>query len=435
VNPSNETIFISHVNGDPDAEPVLKALVEGLKKHLVETHQCYELQYDREIVAGANWRNTIYQWLHGCAGAIVLVSQQAFKPDKPWVSHEATALTIIQTFRRDLCIIPVHLQGAERLMASQETFKPGRLNEIQAFRFPDPSRFATLEEFVSSLAERLKQELPRCGNKSLVGLGRVLQEALSEFPDSARKSAAGVFDVVDASGDAAWLAQRFLAADEVKVQQAFFALCNRAPDARFLDKKRVIANVLGAQKVQEEHAKLLAVEAAIPTGSGCGRALLLESEDLDVVDLYLTRAAQRSPHGWDITYASDVLEFGQLDDLKRNVRKILTDKFGKAAGRSEDIQLRRGTAVVRALRRSGFPVLLRLDYCAYSEPAAAFRAVQEVCPELMVLYTATSGAKLSADPAVQIMPLGAGGYDDVIGPYGALIAHCRNTARNEEATQ
>lgn len=402
----------------------------GLKERLAETHGAYELLFDREIIAGEEWRSTIYQWLFDCAAAVVLVSQQAFDPDKPWVSHEATALTIIQTFRRDLCIIPVLLQGTEHLLASLPTFKPGRLPDIQALRFPDHQRLTTPDALVTAIAERLKAELPRRDNRRLVGLTSALRDTLLEFPESALKAAAIALNLAGTNCDAAQLAEHFLVADEVTAQQAFYALCGKAQDARFFEPKQVVAHILVAQRIKEEHAKPIAVEAAIPSESGSSRALLIDSEDPDVINLYLTRAAQRFPHGWDVTDAPSMLEFGCVDDLKNSVRKIVTAKFGVSAGRSADMQLRRGNAVIGSKRRSGFPVLLRLDYPVGREPAAAFRAIREICPELLVLYTADPGmlAQLPSDSSVcQITPLGLEGYDQMIGPYGALIEHCRNT--------
>ena len=55
VSPST-SIFISHVNSDQEAEEVLQALVAGLKNELGPSHDGYELAYDREIIAGKEWR-------------------------------------------------------------------------------------------------------------------------------------------------------------------------------------------------------------------------------------------------------------------------------------------------------------------------------------------------------------------------------------------
>jgi len=79
------SIFVSHVNGDPDAEPVLQALIDKLRQELAPTHDAYEIAYDREIIAGTEWRSTIYTWLVDCAAAIFLISKGAFDPQKPWV--------------------------------------------------------------------------------------------------------------------------------------------------------------------------------------------------------------------------------------------------------------------------------------------------------------------------------------------------------------
>jgi hypothetical protein len=195
VASSSTSIFISHVNGDPDAEEVLRALVDGLKQALTPSHDAYEIVYDREIVVGKEWLTAIYNWLLDCPASIILVSKAAFDPGKPWVSNEAFFLTVDQTRRRDLCIIPVLLQGVEPLLASSPIFKPSRLAAIQALRYLHASGGITLEALVSAIADRLKQELPPYGAKPLVGLAAALADKLSACQSASKIGPRSAFKI------------------------------------------------------------------------------------------------------------------------------------------------------------------------------------------------------------------------------------------------
>jgi hypothetical protein len=435
VTSSDTSIFISHINGDPDADEVVKALVSGLKQKLGPSHDAYEIVYDRDIAVGAEWRRTIYDWLCDCRAAIIMVTQAAFDPVRPWVSHEAFFLTVSQLRRSDLCIVPVLLKGVESLLRTpQSIFDPSRLAAIQAQRYPDPPGVTRIDELVTKIAERLKRGLPAKGETPLIGLAKELRDRLSELPKPAQQAAAATLDPTSDYIDAAHLAEQFLAAnDSIKVDDAFYALCHNARQSEFLEAKEAIAHILAAQHVNEDDAKPIAIEAALPHAAGFGRALLLDSEDVDIIDLYLTRVTRRVPHAWVLTDGPDVLEYGHLDDLRKGVRKIITQKFGANVGRSEALQLTRANAVVAHKRKAGFPVLLKLKYPEDHDPTQTFHAVRDVCPELMVIYTtppAPPGFTITPQTETgvrQITPLGKQGYERMIGPYGSLIDHCRST--------
>jgi hypothetical protein len=437
------SIFISHVNGDPDAEEVLQALVGELNGHLAPTHDAYEIAYDRKILVGEAWRAAIYGWLVTCPAAVLIISKQAFDPEKPWVSHEATCLTALKAHReacrQNLLIIPVVLEGAEALLSSKSAFKPSLITEVTRLRFPDPDKpLATVSDLVKAIAERIKDALPPCGAEQPAGLAAVLRDKLSELPEAAQRAAAGILDAGNNAVSPAALAEQLLRAGAVKAVHAFHALCGKARDRRFLPLKQDIAHILGAQGVGEEDAQQILVEAAIPAAAGCGRALLLDCEDPDIIELYLTRASRRSPHDWDVTVSPTVLEYGRLDDLKLGLGAILRGKFGRSAGRSETLQLVRAKAAVASKRESGFPVLLILDYPAEDDPDATFRTIRDVCPDLMVLYTVSP--EIPIDPPAsasvcQLTPLGLDGYGRVIGLYENLRQHCLSSTPQEEAVR
>jgi hypothetical protein len=423
------SIFISHANDDPHTEPVLQALVAGLKRALGPTHDAYDIAYDREIAVGRNWREEIYTWLYDCPVAIVLLSKKAV--EKNWLPFEASYLSVRQIHQKELCLIPVYLDGVD--IRALESLETGVFRDIQGFQYPS-NKFLTVDDLVTEIADRIKKETPPRGRKNLVGLAATLCEKLSAFPESARKAAAVFLDGSGYTNDER-LTELLVATDELMAARAFCDhLCENAQDESLLALKREIAHIIGALPLSEEDAKPIAVEAAKPSGAP-GRALLLDSDDREIIDFYLTRAARRFPHRWDLTETPSVLEHGQLDDLDKTVRRIVAAKFGNQAGRSEDRQFKLGTDKIRYKRRLGHPVVLKLDYSAEHDPVSAFKTIRNICPELMVLY-ASPGAKPADHPDLCIIsPHNAEYYDHLITRYSTLKDACVDTTPEKGASK
>jgi hypothetical protein len=272
----DQSIFVSHVNGDPDAEVVLEALKQYLRFNLAPTHGNYEIFYDREITAGSEWWPTIWHRLRHCPAAIILISEQALDPCKPWVSHECTFLRVYQNWRPELCIIPVLLAGSEGLLQTSEAFKPSKIWEIQALRFPISDTCATVEQLVAAIAELLKRKLPPDNQRHLTGLAAPLAAKSAKFPKSTLGAIADAAGFRNPNGDcnAVLLAVHLLGTNETDQLRGFGKLCSEVPHE--IQLKKELAAILGSQSVSDEVIAPIAIEAATAVGSALGRAFVID---------------------------------------------------------------------------------------------------------------------------------------------------------------
>jgi hypothetical protein len=438
-------IFISHVNGDPDAEAVLKALVDeqhGLKHELGPDYDAYKLFWDREIRAAEDWRKNICWNLCACAGAVILVSKQAFEQNRPWVRHETFALTTIKNGARpELCIVPVYLQGVEPLFQTSKLFDVNDLQRYQAVRYPGDPGLDTLDKLVARIAECLAAKLPKRDTKPLTGLAAALLRGLKRLPSEALKAAANRLDsTADWSRDQAFLAkelaQAFVGADEVATLQAFRDLCEEAQDGLYLRPKHDVALTLGAMRLQEEHALPIMAEAVTPGDAGCGRALLLAHSDPNIVDLYLTRAARTHPHQWNLLRVDPVLEFGQSQDLKNCVSGLIAKKLGKAAGNNPEDQLKLAKATIPKLRKAGTPVLVNITYQLDADPVALFSTIRDISLDLMLLFSASPDTVLDLPSTSPVLALSGGPvHTDLSGTLNAMRIYIENTTPAEETPE
>lgn len=101
------SIFISHSNVARGVEPVFDALIDekqGLRSKLGDEYAAYELFWDRQIEAAADWRACICEKLCVCAAAVILLSKEAFEPERWWVRFETFFLTTLKSGSRQICV-------------------------------------------------------------------------------------------------------------------------------------------------------------------------------------------------------------------------------------------------------------------------------------------------------------------------------------------
>jgi hypothetical protein len=119
------------------------------------------------------------------------------------------------------------------------------------------------------------------------------------------------------------------------------------------------------------------------------------------------------------------MEFGYKEDLKRQIKRLIEDKFARTGG---ELKLEKARNIIRLRRLSGSPVLVELDYPVEHDPVEALQSIREMCKELMVIYT-TSPEDVSIEPVEyeliqKLPPLGREGYLKLTGVYGTLLSYC-----------
>lgn len=437
------SIFISHSNVARGVEPVFDALIDekqGLRSKLGDEYAAYELFWDRQIEAAADWRACICEKLCVCAAAVILLSKEAFEPERWWVRFETFFLTTLKSgSRQDLCIVPVYLGDAEPLLATSKAFDANDLRRYQAIRFPGDARLKQPDDVVAAIAEALRKALP--GLSQLSGLLEVLSDGLKSFPPAGLAAAAKRLDPHPAT---AWssdhgvladqLAQRFAGADEATMLQAFGDLCDKARDRLYLSEKQHVAATLATLRLREEHAMPMAIEAALPAEAGCRHALLLAQADAGMLDLYIARAAGKQPHPWTVLSVDPTLEFGQADDLKANVSRIVAAHLGKEAGADFDEQLKLAKDTIPKMRKAGWPALVTMKYASQADPVRAMQVVRDIDPELLLLFAASPDAPNLA-PDASILPLsGVEDHKDLRGTLNAMRHFAKKTTPDRDTS-
>ena len=442
VAPST-SIFISHSNVAPGAEPVFDALIDekqGLRSKLGDNYAGYELFWDRQIEAAADWRASICQKLCICAAAVILLSKEAFEAERWWVRFETFFLTTLKSgSRQDLCIVPVYLGDVEPLLKTSKAFDANDLRRYQAIRFPGDAGLKQADDVVAAIAKVLKNALPKGRVSRLSGLVKVLSGALKKLPHAALAAAA---DRLDPDRGEAWsqdqqafadqLAERFAGADEATLLQAFGDLCDEARDRGYRNAKHHVASTLATLRLKEEHAMPMAIEAALPAEAGCRHALLLSHADPSMVDLYIARAAGKDPHPWTVLPVNPVLEHGHSEDLKTNVSRIVAAKLGLRAGADFEKQLKLAKDTIPKMRKAGRPALVMMDYASRSDPVQTLRTVRDVDAELLLLLSASPEAPDLA-PDVSILRLsGVEDHNDLSGTLNTMRLIADQTTPGEE---
>lgn len=438
-------IFISHVNGDPDAEPVLQALVDeqqGLKHELGPDYQGYELFWDRQMQAATDWRERICNRLCVCAAAVILVSRTALEVGRPWVAFETFFLTTTKNGARDdLCIVPVYLDSVEPLLATSKAFDANDLRRYTPIRFPGDARSPT--ELVSRVAAILRSTLPKRGTTCLTGLVKVLARGLAKFPDAALVVAADRLDpnrswsrdrevIVD------YVARGFNEADEASMLQAFGDLCDESRERRYLAAKHEVAVTLAALRLQEDHAIPVAIEAALPEEAGCAHALLLSDRYPEmapnIADLYIARAVGKQPHPWRVLDVEPVLENGRKLDLKESASRIVELSLGKEAGTDRQRQLKLAQDTIYKRRKAGRPALIRMAYPSDSDPAEAFQTIRSISPALLLLFSASPETAPKEVPPGAVLSLsGLEDHDQICAVLNTMRGIAEETTPQEEA--
>jgi hypothetical protein len=150
---AQNSIFVSHTNGDELAEHVLQKLLAAFARKPDEADSDLQLVCDRTSIApGDPWRHRIYEWLEYCPAAVVLISPGSFLHDKPWVAKEAYYLSVRSLLRGNVVIVPVTIGDVAQKLSTEPDFKPAQISEIEWISCPDPYNEGALRPSSSRFA-------------------------------------------------------------------------------------------------------------------------------------------------------------------------------------------------------------------------------------------------------------------------------------------
>lgn len=129
-------IFISHSAHEPQASNTLDILVESLKPD-------FDVLCDKErLIAGQEWRDELFTWMHRAHSAVILFSASALQSD--WVRTEASVLTWRRTLDKGntFKVIPVLLDPVTKENLREKKFSPMQLTALQLVQSNDPAQIA-----------------------------------------------------------------------------------------------------------------------------------------------------------------------------------------------------------------------------------------------------------------------------------------------------
>lgn len=197
-------IFISHSAHELEAETVLDALVACLKTK-------FDVLVDRQrLIAGQEWRDELFHWMHRVHGAVILFSSSALKSD--WVRTEASVLSWRRALDRgkSFTLIPVLLSPVTPADLDAKEFSPMRLSSLQLVQSDNATTICN--KALAGLQSLLNAPVP---DTPLEKLGRKVAYVLrnieaAELLNAARAMGTDLTDWSDSSEYATLLAREML---------------------------------------------------------------------------------------------------------------------------------------------------------------------------------------------------------------------------------
>jgi len=386
---AKKEIFISHVNGDEEAEKVLKALDDRLRETLGPGFEDYKVVYDtKEVRAGAAWRKQIKSWIDECHAAVVLISEGMFKAHKPWVRYEF-ALLSSRWEKGGLGLVPVLVGNVAKKYKSDAVIKAFNLGEVQTYTCPDVSDLAVAEA-VRKIADGLRAG--GLASRPPPGLAASLARIFELHPGLAD---AVVYALERRRSSPGQLAQELIDHnDHDEIFRAYEAMLAYLKTAATTSTDRgalaeMLHKLLAASFVPDEAAKSFAGEMA--KAPEIARPIVIESTSDPVSELYVVRAAGKFPHNWRLLDVVLVQELNTLDQFAADIEGALIKTFAVPSGTSAD-RAREAQEDVREMRRHGRPAVLRIDLPDECDSAAVRRTAHATAPNCGLMFRVEAGA-------------------------------------------
>lgn len=140
------SIFISHRNGETDADVLSAQLLEALEG------AGFNVWLDSAALhPGVEWCEKVFQWIERSHAAVVLLSPGALDEESIWVPFESIMLAARRARDPNFTVIPVLLGGVTSTMLRNHVrFRDSRLHDLQAIQHG--GALATVQAILGALA-------------------------------------------------------------------------------------------------------------------------------------------------------------------------------------------------------------------------------------------------------------------------------------------
>jgi hypothetical protein len=325
-------IFLSHSAKEEPACTILYELYDGL------VGAGYDVLVDRARLqedTGAPWRDALGTWMELCDGAVVLLDERA-RDESLWVPYETAILSWRRTRDPRFRLVPICVDPVTPVSLTQSRLEPTDISALQALAItadagarrerPDYVR-ATLEalaplkeaasaETAIERIERLIESYLDVEDTLIVDAARELGEDLGRWdPKLTRRRA---------------LSRLLLSRGLPEAVRALRPL----PLPK--DRMRYVVELLATAWVD-----LRAVSDIRPIAYGAreGRAIAINTEEVQICDMYLLRASGAAPdHPWRCVELPTGLDEGGAEALIELIDEEFVRSLG---GRIPAVQIRR----------------------------------------------------------------------------------------------
>lgn len=349
-------IFVSHSNRNTQALAFLDLLYNELEKSGFDT------LVDRErLKAGANWRDEIYTWMGLCHGAVVLLSDNVFKPDSLWVYRETSILLWRRTLDPKFLIVPVFMESVTDQHLDTGNFKDLNLREIEAVGRGEP------QDMVRLIIERLdglKWEAPT----PLEELASQVSSLLRGLDADAIRRAADILQIElgpwEPDGDPRQaLALRML---QVNLKQSIEVLEYLVPYMEHESNADRILSIIAPSWVDLCSARWITQCAQSKDKKPI---VVLNAHRKRTADMYVQRACCRPQKTmWPIITLSEVYGEATVSEILAEIDRALLQTFRLEEDPFGDNFHKRLDELLKIRDKQGKPVFLLIRYQSHLTP-------------------------------------------------------------------
>jgi hypothetical protein len=376
-------IFISHSNKDPDSAAYIDAI------HAALTPAGFDILVDRRrLEPGAKWRDEIYTWLGLCHGAVILVSEEAMKPDSIWVPRETSILLWRRTLDPKFVVIPVCLGSIKPEHLNSGVFKDMLLGEIETAPAATPTELATsVAQRFAPLAEA-KTPLEMLANR----LSELLTPTSDAAIDEAIDSLPIDLDPLTPVGNRRQMLALALLRAPLRDSLAALEVL-----AEYLESSRIdhIIWMIAPSWVDQRAARWLA-DCGVRTEAK--PTAILNASTPFCARMYVDRASCRPPKTrWPVVNSTGVHGERATQEIAAEVEQNLIQEFRLA----DDLQMPdprgRLAALLRERQREGRPVFATLPFSRAI--AAALPELQRLLPS--ITFIVLSGSEFPSPALIE----------------------------------
>jgi hypothetical protein len=308
-------IFISHSNKDQEALSFVEQLYQAL------TDKNFDTLVDRKrLEPGATWRDEIYTWMGLSHAAIVLLSEDVFKPNSLWVPRESSILLWRHAIDPDFIVIPVFLGNVTEANLSTGNFKDLLFSEIEAPVKGPPLQ--VIQDILKVLAR-----LQTTASTPLEELSRQIAHLLRHLEKEIIDAAAQLLGVDLGAWDPAddprkSFALKLLQVDLIQATAALEYLVEYMDTQELADR---ILSMIAPSWVDPCAARWIPDCYRVKTNKPL---VVLNAARKITADMYVQRACCRSPKTmWPVIPISGVYGESSREEIVREIKEMLQRHF------------------------------------------------------------------------------------------------------------